>query len=406
VLIFGRVASAVLGGAAALITAAVLGPGRTGTYALVVTVATLASSLGHLSVDRSEMVQWKDETIRLKLAANAPVLGVANGVLAAICGFVVVSLLGRSVVPVPEGLLWMALAGVPCIGAGRYIQSILFLREQSTLVSASLIISNGLAAGATLGLALTGHLDLRSAILIWLADQILLFATLLAFGNMIVGTRSLGVAIRSVSIGLRYHLGSLSMTSLLTIDIAILGAMLPTKDVGRYAIAAYLASIPWLATDSVVQVALPRLVGTENGAARATVRILALTSALVVALCVLGGAITPFVIPRILGAGYAPAVAPLEWLLPGTVALAFSDPLRTNLLRKDKPWKLSALLVTGAALNIVLNILLVPPLQTVGAAVASSIAYSFVAVGAGVWFFSGYRRRPKGLSATLAGTEC
>ena len=62
-------------------------------------------------------------------------------------------------------------------------------------------------------------------------------------------------------------------------------------------------------------------------------------------------------------------------LLPGIVALSAARPLSTLLLRDGRPLLLSALGLLTLIANVGLNLVLLPSIGTVGASVASSVAY-------------------------------
>jgi O-antigen/teichoic acid export membrane protein len=75
------------------------------------------------------------------------------------------------------------------------------------------------------------------------------------------------------------------------------------------------------------------------------------------------------------GRAFDDAASLLRWLLPGIVALSAARPLSTLLLRDGRPLLLSALGLLTLIANVGLNLVLLPSIGTVGASVASSIAY-------------------------------
>jgi len=83
---------------------------------------------------------------------------------------------------------------------------------------------------------------------------------------------------------------------------------------------------------------------------------------------------------------FAGAVAPLRWLLPGIFMLSIGKVLVGELLAREKArytvWASGAAVVT----NIAGNLLLVPKMGIVGAALASSVSYSVLS-GVLTWYY-------------------
>jgi O-antigen/teichoic acid export membrane protein len=75
------------------------------------------------------------------------------------------------------------------------------------------------------------------------------------------------------------------------------------------------------------------------------------------------------------GRAFLPAVTPLRLLLPGVVALTISKILSALWIREGWFLMLSALAGGTALLSISLNLILVPRLGTVGAALATTLPY-------------------------------
>ncbi|MCL7419187.1 MAG: polysaccharide biosynthesis C-terminal domain-containing protein, partial [Halalkalicoccus sp.] len=106
-------------------------------------------------------------------------------------------------------------------------------------------------------------------------------------------------------------------------------------------------------------------------ASKATRYTLLLTTLMAIGIAVLA---TKFV-PRYYGAAFEPTITPLLLLLPGTVGFAVARPiLSVSHARGDMR---VMILATGAAaaMNIVLNVTLIPRFGIEGAAVATSLGY-------------------------------
>jgi O-antigen/teichoic acid export membrane protein len=93
---------------------------------------------------------------------------------------------------------------------------------------------------------------------------------------------------------------------------------------------------------------------------------------------VVGGAlaaVSPVAIPLVFGAGFARAVDAVWILLPAAAAMAVWRVAGVALNRFERPWFAPTVGLAAIAMNVVLNIVLIPPLGIVGAALASLISY-------------------------------
>jgi len=70
----------------------------------------------------------------------------------------------------------------------------------------------------------------------------------------------------------------------------------------------------------------------------------------------------------------------LQWLLPGVLLITVFKVLNMDLAGKGKPWVSMKAMVPALIINIVLNIVLIPTYGAVGAALTSTVSYSFAAI--------------------------
>jgi len=90
--------------------------------------------------------------------------------------------------------------------------------------------------------------------------------------------------------------------------------------------------------------------------------------------------IAPFVIPLLYSLEYSNSILPLIVLLPGVTALTLPKVLSADFAARGKPHISMYITMVIFAVNVTLNILLIPRLGIVGAAIASSIAYILAAI--------------------------
>ncbi len=175
------------------------------------------------------------------------------------------------------------------------------------------------------------------------------------------------------------------------LDVFVVGFFAGTASVGRYTLAVSLGQLLWLMSNSVASVLLPKIAAStassdDGSGVRHTARVTRLTL-WATALCGLAlGLLGTQAIPLLYGEAFRPSVAALLWLLPGIVIFSVANVLAAYIAGIGKP-RLN-LLVSGISLivTITLDLILIPRLNIVGAAIASTVSYSLSALLLMVFF--------------------
>jgi O-antigen/teichoic acid export membrane protein len=161
-------------------------------------------------------------------------------------------------------------------------------------------------------------------------------------------------------------------------------------EAGVYSVAVQIAELLWLLSSAVTVSAYHRIAGADTAqAARLTLHALRMGLALALLAAPLLGALSWVLLPLVLGPQYDAARVPLLLLLPGVALYAGASSLsafHTN--QQGRPqWSARV-----AALSLVLTVLIaawsVPRFGGIGAALATSLAYSV----AFVWALRGFLR--------------
>lgn len=166
------------------------------------------------------------------------------------------------------------------------------------------------------------------------------------------------------------------------LDVFVVGFIAGKESVGRYTLAVSLGQLLWLMSNSVATVLLPKIAASTDDSAsiRHTARVTRL-SLWATAICgVALGLLATQAIPVLYGEAFRPSVLALIWLLPGIVLFSVANVLAAYIAGIGKP-RLN-LLVSGVSLivTITLDVLLIPKLNIVGAAIASAVSYSVSAL--------------------------
>ncbi len=158
-------------------------------------------------------------------------------------------------------------------------------------------------------------------------------------------------------------------------DIYLVRHFLGAEVLGVYAIAVVIAEMMQRGPNIAGAVMLPKVlrgIDDDHGMSLAISRWTFAFSLLSAAAIVVLGA--PL-IEWIFGISFAGAYTPLVWMLPGLIASGYGSVLNTKLAGQGYPpvtmWAPGAAL----AMNVVLNLLLIPRHGLIGAALSTSIAY-------------------------------
>ncbi|MCW2919500.1 MAG: Membrane protein involved in the export of O-antigen and teichoic acid-like protein [Actinomycetia bacterium] len=383
-----RAVSLVLTGLSGVVIARALQPEGRGAYYVIVTIAGIALSVGHLSIEQSHVWLWSRTENRAALAANSVVLGLFVGTLAALAATATVAVLGPDVVPVASyGHLAVALTVIPCGMTVLYLNNVLVLRSRVDVVNRAAMLAGTLQCSALLLLGAMTRLSPGWVVGLWALSVAAPLAVLLPASRPRLRQYDASLAYRAIGRGLRYHLGLASLFLLFRSDILILDGLTTTTAVGLYSLAVSLAELTRVGTDAIAQVALPRQMDNDHdGAIAVTARTTRFTAIFAVGSVGLMCAAAPIVIPVVYGSAFSGSVPSLFALAPGLLALGMTRPIGAFLLRLDRPLLGSAMSVAALLINVVLNLALIPDYGIVGSAVASSIAYTMLAGMQGAWF--------------------
>jgi len=174
------------------------------------------------------------------------------------------------------------------------------------------------------------------------------------------------------------QLSALSYLLLLRLDQLILEQYRGVAAVGIYSLAAWAAELLWLVPEALNPLLVHSSADDRNEqrdlvSARAVRLGLSVTTAVAVPLLVLAEPL----LGLLRGGDYLPAVAPLRALLPGVVAFAPGAILAGDFIGRGRSaWNTQASAIT-VAVNVALCLLWIPRLGILGAAWASTVAYTF-----------------------------
>jgi O-antigen/teichoic acid export membrane protein len=192
---------------------------------------------------------------------------------------------------------------------------------------------------------------------------------------------------RTLAFGLKTHVGRVMLLGNYRLDQWLLGAMRGARELGLYSVAvAWAEALLYLPT-ALKFVQRPDLVrASRTEAARQTA--IGFRVALLVTLALgLGmAAVAPILCVTLYGASFQGSIVQLRLLVPGAVGTLALTVFGNALVAQRRPVLSSIAMGTGFVCTTVLDLVLIPPYAGIGAAVASTIAYTATGVMMGVFF--------------------
>lgn len=270
-----------------------------------------------------------------------------------------------------------------------FLSSILLGLQQIVAYNTINVINYGTnfifqVASALLGGGVTG------AILAWLASSVLAFMVTLylsrSFASLNLG--SVRKILRpAFSYGIKNYIANLLTFFNYRLDSFLVNFISGPLSVGLYTTGVTMAELLWYIPNSLSSTLFPKVSGLEKSTAtRITAQSCRQTLLVSIPLAVVFGWAGVYLIPFIYGVDFTPAVKPFLWLLPGILSMAISKILSANLSGRGKPQYATYTSGITVVATVLLDLALIPSMGIVGAAIASSIAYTASAVLSVIWF--------------------
>jgi O-antigen/teichoic acid export membrane protein len=285
----------------------------------------------------------------------------------------------------------LAALTAPFLALGDFVRGVARALDRFDLSNAfGFLQSAGLLAALALALpGMGGALD--AALAANLAVQALL---VVSFG-MRVGALS-GFELRfdpreaaaCLAYGANLYLQNLCIHLHERVDVFLLAALgVSARDIGLYAAAVSVVSPLRLVPGAIGTALLPQLAGSRDDEAAEFTAAVARQGTLVMIAIALGLVPAGMIgIPLLFGVDYTDAVTPFLWLLPGMAALALSRVLSRYFAAVHRQRALLAMRAAALVANVGLNLVLIPRLGIIGAALASLVSYGAEALGVAALF--------------------
>ena len=185
-----------------------------------------------------------------------------------------------------------------------------------------------------------------------------------------------------LSLGVIYAIALLVINLNYRIDVILLDNLSTPFETGIYSkgvsITEYLWQIPMLL--STVVFARSAMSKNDYDFSLKITQLLRLSFIAIIFIALVLFLLSHFIITLMYGEAFVGSVIVLNTLLPGALLLTIFKVINMDLSGKGKPWVSLKAMVPALIINIVLNLVLIPNYGAVGAALASTISYSFAAL--------------------------
>jgi O-antigen/teichoic acid export membrane protein len=196
----------------------------------------------------------------------------------------------------------------------------------------------------------------------------------------VLGFRPSGTLLREqAAFGTRNIAGDLAERLQLRADSFIVNASLGVHSTGVYSVTSGLAETLWYVPNALGTVMFSRAMGSAGDAARVAAALTRTTIAVALAMAVPTFVLGPRLVRLFYGTAFADAGVALRYILPGIVAYSVVAVQSRYVVGRGRPGTSTLIMGSGLAVNIAANLLLVPRLGIIGAAMSSSISYALTA---------------------------
>jgi O-antigen/teichoic acid export membrane protein len=389
--------SIILGFVTSILLARGLGTEDRGIYAIAVLLPTLVVTLLNSGIGSALVYYLARGEYNLRDALQVGILfSLLIGLMGLILGVITVQLAGELLFPgVNRQILFISLVLVP-ITLQRNILQMLFLGLQDFrtynligLIPQALIL---LIVFALVWLLNTGVYGALAALIA--SDLISLVITVIILYRRIRPLGIFPIAVNRcqlfavLSFGLRAHLSNIIAFLNYRIDVLILNLLSSKNSVGLYDVAVTLVERLWVLATAVSTVIFPRIAAIQDNTARRdlTVTVSRCVFWISLLMSMIAYALAEWGIIFFYGEDFRDAVVAFRLLLPGIVIGGVSKILANDTAGRGHVNVNAVVAFLGTLVNIIANFVLIPHFDIAGAAIATSISYTVLAISLIAWF--------------------
>jgi O-antigen/teichoic acid export membrane protein len=374
-----------------LIVARTLGPAGRGDVVFVTTLALILAQLASLSVQEANInIAAREPRLHRALASNSLLLALLLGgvAVAFIAGLIelVPSLAGDA----DADVRWLALASVPVLIVATYLERLLDAEYRFTWENIASLLTPIAILAINATLAIIDRLTVTSAVAAWVVGAALGTVLRLWFvgrGLAGFGRPDLALARRSIGFGMKAHGARVLGWGNYRVDQLFVGTIAGSSELGLYSYAVTWAETLFYLPQTLVTVQRPDLVrATRDAAATLAATIYRVAVLLSLPLAIGLVVLAPFLCTTLAGEDFRGSIDDLRVLVFGTFGVLALQLLGNSLTAQGRPLLETAATAVAFAATLALDVALIPSHGGLGAAIASSVAYTAGGLAAGYLF--------------------
>ena len=379
-----KVLSFGLGLAISIILARALGPTGKGIYALIVLIPAVMLKLGSLGIESANVYFTGSKKYKIKdIVSNSLISSILLGLI------LITLFLGISHLYIFQRFLnsnhinsfylWLVVLIIPFSLLSEFLKSSILGKEKVVIYNKINIFQTIFQLIAIVVFLLI----LKQGVFGAVVSNVLTIAVLTLF--VIYSIRKITriefsfnqkLFKGSLKYGLKAYFGNLAQFLNYRLDMFLVAIFLGPTAVGYYSLSVGIAEKIWMLPGAIATVLFPRISSLKEGEANnLTPRVARHTFLIIFVISLILVFLAKPLIKILFGHDFLPSVMPLLLLLPGIIALGGCKILTADLAGRGKPQFGTYAAFVSLAVNIPLNLYLIPKWGISGAAFASSIAY-------------------------------
>jgi O-antigen/teichoic acid export membrane protein len=386
-----NVAAAVISLANVLIIARALGAEGRGHVAFLTAIAWFTSSLSTLGLQEANAnFAAAEPRSRRSLATNSLLLSLLLGAFTTGALAALIAAFPGAAGESDSTLRWMTFAFLPVLILQPCLRFLVQADYGFGVTNAAYLLPSAINAAVNGLLAALGVLTVGAAVGVWLAGQTIATAILAWYVARRLagfGRPDVGLARRTLAFGAKAHAGRILLLGNYRLDQWLLGAIAGPHELGLYSVAVAWAEALFFLPTALAAVQRPDLVrARRRDATRLTARVFRVVALVTAASALVMIAMAPLLCVVVFGAEFRGSIDDLRVLVAGAFGIVALKLFGNALVAQGRPVLQSAAIAVGFACTVVLDVLLIPPFGGLGAALASTLAYTAAGVVVGAIF--------------------
>ena len=373
-----------IGIATSIIIARVLGPKGKGIYALIILIPTIILKLGSLGIEAANVYFTGSKKYEIKdIASNSLMNSIFLGLILIIIFYILLhfsfSQKFINLNQINSIYLWLTILTVPFSLFISFTKNILLgKRDIIDFNKVNIFQTSAMLVLITVFLLILNQ-STFGAIISYILSIIVTFFYIFLLIKRITAIKlsyRFDLLKESIRYGLKAYFGNLAQFLNYRLDMFLVAIFLGPAAVGYYSISVGIAEKLWMLPGSIATVLFPKISSIKNKEAnRITPKIARHTFFIMIIISLMLLTLVKPLIEILFGSAFLPSVMPLLILLPGIIALGGAKTLTADLAGRGKPQFGTYAAFVSLAVNIPLNLWLIPRWGISGAAFASSVAY-------------------------------